>query len=142
MARPACQGRVLVKDGEWNQLLEGVYRRNVVSFITKEQAIWHRGQRLGSGFFGVPKGELGSAGFDPQTASQRLIANAIPSNELQNTLVDAIEGLPPFTQRIGAELLEDEAFLLVSRGPELQLLPRRAACELVAAIRAVAPAGA
>ena len=111
-----AKARVLVKDGEWNQLLEGFCRRNVVTFITEEQAVWHRGQRLGSRLFGVPKGELSSDGFDPKMATQRLIVNAIPSNELQHTLVGAIKDLPLFTQWIGAELLEDEAILWSAEG--------------------------
>ena len=98
--------------GQWDLLLEGLHARQIVSFIPRDERVTGRdGSVLSVGLFGVPKGEIGAPGFDPLTAPQRLIVNAVPSNLLQRPITGDIRGLPLFSQWLQAEALASESVL-------------------------------
>ena len=92
---------VRVAPGEWDEILAGLHARDIVSFIRPEDMIRHvspdgEETRLSSGLFAVPKGDIGAAGFCAETAPQRLIVNAVPSNSIQRPIAGDIATLPLF----------------------------------------------
>ena len=97
---------------DWDELLEGLYRRNMLSFRARSTLVQYRGKYLTDGMFGVPKGNIHAEDFSLDTCVLRLILNAIPSNELQHIIPGEIGGLPQFTQWSLLELLDHESILL------------------------------
>ena len=108
------KAKVRCSDGEWQRVCEGLYARGIIDFLPARDLIWHHGEPLLNGVFGVPKGEVGSPGFDPLTCWLRLIIQAMPTNEVQNPLIAEIEDLPLFTLWMLLELLPKEQYLVSS----------------------------
>ena len=54
-----------------------------MSFLGDEKVLWHNGDPLTNGLFGVPKGDCSASDFDLKTCVLRPIINIQPSNEVQ-----------------------------------------------------------
>ena len=66
-----------VAPGEWDEILAGLYARDIVAFIRPEEMISHvspdgEETRLSSGLFAVPKGDIGAAGAPTRQRTPRL----------------------------------------------------------------------
>ena len=105
---------VRAKPGEWQKILEGLRGRQIVEMLSDDELIYHRGEPLLNGAFGVYKEDSAKDGFDAATAPLRLIANLMPSNDLQFVIPAEIHRLPMFSQWMLFELWNREIVVLDS----------------------------
>ncbi len=120
--------RVRAEPTAWQEILVGLYQRQIVTFLTDDELIYWCGEALLNGAFGVPKLEEGQVNFDPLQVTLRLIVNLQPSNELQEMIVAL---LPVGPLRAAAA----RSVPPLCRGPARGLLPVWAASCLVALVR-------
>ena len=84
-------------------------------FLSDDELFYDsEGNPLVNGLFGVAKEDAADPEFNPLTRFLRLIADLVPSNELQRELVGEIRSLPLFSQWALLELLQHEVLLLSS----------------------------
>jgi hypothetical protein len=92
--------RTSVRVEPGDKIVAGLYARDIISFIPRDEMICHHGSRLASGLFsGSPRASWGPWATTPAaTAPQRLSINAVPSNALQVPIQGDIKALPLFSQ--------------------------------------------
>ncbi len=103
--------RVRAEADDWQEILVGLFRRRIITFLADDELIVWGGQRLLNGAFGVPKLVDGDVNFDPKEVVLRLIINLQPSNQLQRPIVGDMAGLPLFSQWGQCQLLPHECYL-------------------------------
>ena len=97
---------------EYERIVGHLVERNVFGLLTRDQLIWHNGQALTNGMFGVSKGtKVWSERHNRMIGVLRLIINLIPSNELQRNVTGDTRTLPYFAQLLGLTLTEEEVLL-------------------------------
>ena len=91
--------------------MTGLDEKNMLVWLRDDELVWHNGERLLNGAFGVTKGDVLAANFDLDECDLRLILYCIPTNSLQLKLRGEIDALPLFTMWAQASLLWNEVFL-------------------------------
>ena len=113
--RKLRKARMRIARDEWHQLGAELVRREVVLPMLAEDLVYHNGDYLLNGIFGVGKGTyLEGHQDDPRYEILRLIINLVPSNELQTMIQGDIETLPHFSQWACLELMSSENFAWTS----------------------------
>ena len=103
------RAQIRAEPQEWAKITAGLVARNICSVIPAEEVLWHRGQVVGSGAFGVGKKKWLPAGDgQPKREILRLIANLVPSNSIQRCISGDITSLPYFSKWGLLELEADE----------------------------------
>ena len=91
--------KVRVRPGEYPDLIRGLYRHNIISFLPDAELVYDStGAPLVNGIFGMPKEDATSLDFDPLTCVLRLILNLTPSNEVQRVISGEVKSLPLLSQ--------------------------------------------
>ena len=99
-------------DTEWENIVRNCAERQLWSFITPDELVWHNQQPLLVGAFGVPKpGRKVSKSGSPVL---RLIMNAIPVNAVQSLIHGDIRSLPYHGQFHAMEILDGDLLVTMS----------------------------
>ena len=101
--------KVMVEDGQWDLLAEGLIRRNICTAIPLAEVYHLEGQPLLNGLFAVGKGE-----YVDSVETQRLIMNLQPVNLLCRELKADISTLPSLANFGLMTMGEDDACLVSS----------------------------
>ena len=90
--------RVMVPDGEWEDLCKGLLTKGICGLIREDQVHRIGGKPLFNGLFGVPKDEM-----DGSTPVHRLIMNLIPLNRICRSMSGDISTLPAWPSMVGVD---------------------------------------
>ena len=101
--------RVMVPEGAWDALCEGLLTRGVCSLIRESEVHVVQGQRLFNGLFGVPKDEAVG-----DTQVHRLIMNLVPLNRICRPMAGDVSTLPAWPSMHPFDLKDGETLLLSS----------------------------
>ena len=115
--------KVRATQEEWNRIGTGLVKRRIFSVIDEGLIIWHNGEPLLQGAFGIGKGKHADHCDYPGVPERRLeilrlIINLTASNELQRMIEADCKTLPHFGQWLSLELLESEVVMWRSEDME------------------------
>ena len=108
------KAKMHIKPSDWPQLARELLDRNICKPLPKTELIYHNGEPLLNGIFGVGKNKFIKDRNGNEVEVQRLIINLVPSNEIQVDIVADVATLPHFAQWSGVELLDDETLIWAS----------------------------
>ena len=103
------KAQVRASQAEWDKIAAECWKRKIFTVVEESELIWHNGELLAAGAFGVKKGkQVWSEERQKMVEVLRLIINMTPSNELQNPITGDVRTLPTIGQWMMIEIGSDE----------------------------------